>query len=454
MADSNPPPPDYMAAMMQQFELHRQFMQGVIDQFPRPNEHHQPAVITLPEFVRLNPVTFYNSTNPLDADDWLRDIFFEMESAAVPPHSYVTFATYFLKGPAAQWWATHRQTLPPATVVTWEEFKIAFRTRYIPQAVIARKKAEFRSLVQGNKTVETYQREFLELSRYADTDLPTNAHRREKFQEGLHHDIQLALLGHDCDDFATLVNKAITIETGLKKHKEATRRTREAGSSSGSSSQKCRIWFPQSMYRPPAPVYRPNAPVYRPAYAASRLPPPPPRQPLRAAPPRALAPRPDSGLCFKCGQPGHRARDCSQNQNQLAFPSAGRGNSQPRYSNVRPSYGRGQNYHVNMAEAQEQPETVMGTLLVNSVPASVLFDSGASHSFMSSHFALLHDIKCETMPQSLSVNTPAGQCRASLFSPEVTIEIERLKFRAFPIILNNSSIDLILGMDWLKAHYA
>src|SRR3990170_3776243 len=99
-----PPPPDYMAAMMHQFELHRQFMQGVIDQFPRPNGHHQPATITLSEFVRLNPVTFYNATNPLDADDWLHDIFFEMESAAVPRLNYLTFATYFLKGPVAQWW--------------------------------------------------------------------------------------------------------------------------------------------------------------------------------------------------------------------------------------------------------------------------------------------------------------------------------------------------------------
>jgi hypothetical protein len=152
-----PPPPDYMAAMMQQFQLHQQFMQGVIDQFPRPNANYQPASITLPEFVCLNPVTFHNAASPLDADDWLRDIFYEMESAVVPPLSYVTFATYFLKGPAAQWWATHRQTLPPATVVTWEEFKIAFRARYIPQAVIARRKAEFRSLVQGSKTMEGYQ---------------------------------------------------------------------------------------------------------------------------------------------------------------------------------------------------------------------------------------------------------------------------------------------------------
>src|SRR3989337_2497843 len=182
MGDNNPPPPppsDYMAAMMQQFELNRQFMTGIMDQFPRPNANHQPASITLPEFVRLNPSVFRNTVNPLDADDWLRDIFYEMESADVPPVSYVTFVTYFLKGPAAQWRATHRQTLPPGTIITWLEFKAAFCARYIPLAVIARKKAEFRSLVQGNKTVEVYQREFLELSRYAEEDIPNNERRQE-----------------------------------------------------------------------------------------------------------------------------------------------------------------------------------------------------------------------------------------------------------------------------------
>jgi hypothetical protein len=107
-----------------------------------------------------------------------------------------------------------------------------------------------------------------------------------------------------------------------------------------------------------------------------------------------------------------------------------------------------------MNEDPEQPATVMGTLLVNSVPATVLFDSGASHSFMSEHFALLHDVKCETLQHPLVVNTPAGRCRTSIFSPRVTVEIEGLHFHANPIILQSSKIDLILGMDWLKAHYA
>src|SRR3989337_2492633 len=107
-----------------------------------------------------------------------------------------------------------------------------------------------------------------------------------------------------------------------------------------------------------------------------------------------------------------------------------------------------------MSEDPDQPATVMGTLPVNSVPASVLFDSGASHSFMSEEFAFMHGIKYEALHHPLAVNTPAGQCRASMFSPDVLIDIEGLEFRASPIILNSSEIDLILGMDWLKAHTA
>ena len=72
------------------------------------------------------------------------------------------------------------------------------------------------------------------------------------------------------------------------------------------------------------------------------------------------------------------------------------------------SYGRVHANHVDLNEAQDHPSTVMGTLLVNSVPASVLFDSGASHSFMSEDFAYKHDVKCEEMNTSVVVKTPRG----------------------------------------------
>ncbi len=94
------------------------------------------------------------------------------------------------------------------------------------------------------------------MSCYAEEDIATDALKQDKFCDGLHPDIKLALLVHDFADFATLVNKAIQVEAGLQEHQGSLRRSRDAGSSSGPSAQKRRIWIPHNMYRPTAPAPR------------------------------------------------------------------------------------------------------------------------------------------------------------------------------------------------------
>jgi hypothetical protein len=42
--------------------------------------------------------------------------------------------------------------------------------------------------------------------------------------------------------------------------------------------------------------------------------------------------------------------------------------------------------HVSMEQAQNDSGVVLGTFFINSVPATVLFDSGASHSFITDQF--------------------------------------------------------------------
>src|SRR3954463_15066140 len=114
--DDPPPPPDYMAGMMQQFELNRQFMENIMAQFPQQNQnghHHQHAGVNLHDFTRLNPTVSRTPSQPLDADDWLRDITHELDSAGVDPGDYVNFAAYHLKGPAARWWSTHKRSISP-----------------------------------------------------------------------------------------------------------------------------------------------------------------------------------------------------------------------------------------------------------------------------------------------------------------------------------------------------
>src|SRR3954464_14290124 len=146
-------------------------------------------------------------------------------------------------------------------------------------------------------TVEAYQREFLNLSRYAEEEITTGARRQQKFRCGLNTDLRLALAVHDFANFATMVNKAITVKTAQMKHKNSLKRYRDVGSSLGAT-QKRRIWLPAS-------VTHSAVPAPRPSYAAPRLPPPPQMPRALPAPPNATPLRPQDGLCFTCRQPGH-----------------------------------------------------------------------------------------------------------------------------------------------------
>ena len=44
-------------------------------------------------------------------------------------------------------------------------------------------------------------------------------------------------------------------------------------------------------------------------------------------------------------------------------------------------------HHISADEAQEKPEVVIGMFSINDIPAIILFDSGASHSFISRSFS-------------------------------------------------------------------
>src|SRR3954469_15073688 len=95
-ANDPPPPPDYMAAMMQQFQLNQVFMQGVIDQLQNQNQNHHKNHqhgVDLQGLMRLSSPTFPHPEQPLEADDWLRDVTRQLESDGVNALNYVTFAT-------------------------------------------------------------------------------------------------------------------------------------------------------------------------------------------------------------------------------------------------------------------------------------------------------------------------------------------------------------------------
>ncbi|MBJ4159968.1 hypothetical protein JGD54_25460, partial [Salmonella enterica subsp. enterica serovar Typhimurium] len=114
--------------------------------------------------------------------------------------------------------------------------------------------------------------------------------------------------------------------------------------------------------------------------------------------------------------------------------------------------GSGRVNAVTAEEAQEAPDVVLGTLSVNSHPATVLFDSGASHSFVSESFAAVGEFLFTPLLVPLLVRSPGSEMRAEFECRDVLIEVEGVEFFANLILLHSASLDVILGMDWLSQH--
>jgi hypothetical protein len=82
----------------------------------------------------------------------------------------------------------------------------------------------------------------------------------------------------------------------------------------------------------------------------------------------------------------------------------------------------------------------------------VLFDSGASHPFISKDFAEHIHFPSKAMHNPLIVQSPGLEKRAELECEGVKIEIGGEDFWASLVVLESVRLDVILGMDWLSKH--
>ena len=101
--------------------------------------------------------------------------------------------------------------------------------------------------------------------------------------------------------------------------------------------------------------------------------------------------------------------------------------------------------------AQEAPDVVIGTFLVNSNSATVLFDSSASHSFIAYTFIKKHGVPICVMKKPMLVNSPGGEMKANWICLAASLIIRGVEFQANLVVIDSSKIDVILGMDWFKS---
>jgi hypothetical protein len=116
--------------------------------------------------------------------------------------------------------------------------------------------------------------------------------------------------------------------------------------------------------------------------------------------------------CYNCGEQGHYVNRCPNprtyvNQPAIATPAPTRGaNSVPVAA--KQNYAHGRVNHVAVEEAQEAPVVVIGMFLVNDTSAVVLFDFGASHSFISAAYVGKHNLPLALLRCQMIVRSSRG----------------------------------------------
>src|SRR3954466_16286158 len=89
---------------------------------------------------------------------------------------------------------------------------------------------------------------------------------------------------------------------------------------------------------------------------------------------------------------------------------------------------------------------------VNSVLARVLFDSGASHSFVTEEFACTSKIQPTKLKHVMIVQIPGSTTKATQICKVVPIRIHGIDFYANLIVLECKGLEVVIGMDWMSKH--
>nr|GEU52197.1 putative reverse transcriptase domain-containing protein [Tanacetum cinerariifolium] len=152
--------------------------------------------------------------------------------------------------------------------------------------------------------------------------------------------------------------------------------------------------------------------------------------------------------CHKCNKVGHFARDCRSSGN------ANVANAQ-RNNGANPKGNVGNAERKGNASRDPDSNVVTSTFLLNNRYASILFDTGADRSFISTAFSFLIDIVPTSLGNSYDVELADGKIvGVDTIMRGCTLNFLNHPFNIYLMPVELGSFDVIIGMDWLRRCHA
>ncbi|XP_047165436.1 uncharacterized protein LOC124834713, partial [Vigna umbellata] len=319
-----------------------------------------------------------------------------------PDENRLAFTEYLLTGEASHWWTSMKAILADAhSPISWAVFRSKFYEEYFPDNVRYAKEVEFLQLVQGGKSVSEYTNTFKHLLRF-NTMATSEEWQYRKFENGLRSDLKVLISSLFIKSFPSMVERAKVLEKNVAEVEQQKKQQAARGLN----------------------LARNKLNRNRTSYARVA-------QPLNSSGSQAMVVAGQSGQhgavrCFRCGGPHYKSScpqlvggkyctRCRRNGHLDSECNMG-GRAVMRPPNAgRVQQGRGGRaqagrrvYAITSVEAASSGTLIISTCLLYGQSCCVLFDLGATYSFISKACVEKLGLTKSEMQFDLVVSTPTA----------------------------------------------
>ncbi|XP_050914936.1 uncharacterized protein LOC127129865 [Lathyrus oleraceus] len=377
----------------------------------------------LGKFHRNNPPTFEEAHELDKAQEWLKAIEKIFRVMNCSDAQKVQFGTHMLEKEAEDWSCN--------IVQRFDE----------DEDVRGKKEIEFLELKQGNGVVVEYAAKFEELIKFCPHYNIANAERSKclKFVNGLRPDIKKAMGYQQITRFSKLVNKSRIYDEDscesvshykslhdkkgkgrfLGKPYDGKKKAGDGKKTSGGGSHT------------PVKCFRCGVKGHR-------------------------APECPKGVvtCFKCGKQGHKSFDCRVCSNVTCYNCGEKGHISTKCNKPKKEQAKGKVFALSGVDTSAEERLIRGMCFINNMPLIAIIDIGATHSFISLDYAKRLNLELCVMRGSMVIDTPTmGSVTTSSVRLKCPLNICDKDFEVDLVCLPFSQLDVILGMDWLRANH-
>jgi predicted aspartyl protease len=105
-----------------------------------------------------------------------------------------------------------------------------------------------------------------------------------------------------------------------------------------------------------------------------------------------------------------------------------------------------------MEDVPEGEQVLTGMFSLNGHPVTVLFDSGASHDFITKACTQRCQLSIRHLDTPYLISTPGGRVVTKQTVMHAPLNLAGKLYKLSLILLDGRELDVILGMGWMRAH--